>query len=74
MNAKQQSGTKSNIKWVGLGLLTGATIAGTAVLLYTPHSGKGNRIIIRNRFIRAKNRIIYRAREAALAVDKKDIK
>ena len=74
MNTKQQADTKSNIKWLGLGILTGATIAGTAVLLSTPHSGRGNRLLLRNRFIRARNRIVYRAREAALAVDKKDKK
>jgi gas vesicle protein len=56
-----------SVLWVGI--LIGALAGGAVALLYSPRSGKGNRAMIKDRAIQAKDAIIWHARDQAQAVE-----
>jgi len=53
--------------WLGIGLLTGAIVAGATTVFLAPTSGPEFRTLARERAARAKDWIVYRAREEARA-------
>ncbi len=61
----QPTATKSGILGVFIGLLVGAAAAGIATLLLTPRSGNDTRAMIKNSTLRARDAILFHAREAA---------
>lgn len=65
---RQSTAAKSGVTGILFGLLAGAVIAGVATLLFTPHKGSATRAMIKDRSLRAKDIIIFRAREAAQSV------
>ena len=61
----QPTGVKPGISGLLLGVLAGAVIAGVAVLLFTPRSGKDTVAMIKDRSARARNAVVFHVKEAA---------
>jgi gas vesicle protein len=71
MCINRQESAKSGLMSILLGIGIGMVVGGIVALLYTPASGRENRMMIKDRALRAKDEIIWHARAEAQAVDQK---